>query len=99
MPDLISHAHWDHTGDPSTFPPSTTLIVGPGTKSTFFPGWPMCPEAPVLTSAFADGEVDGKVYASLSDKSHHELHPNVGIIALQEFQNMTQEIDSILSGL
>ena len=25
-----SHHHWDHTGDPSLFPGSTELVVGPG---------------------------------------------------------------------
>lgn len=29
--DIIwSHHHWDHVGDPSTFPGSTGLVVGPG---------------------------------------------------------------------
>jgi hypothetical protein len=58
MLGLINHAHWDHTGDPSTFPTNTTLIVGPGTKSAFFPGWPMRSEGRVLASAFADREVN-----------------------------------------
>lgn len=25
-----SHSHWDHLGDPSTFPTSTDIVVGPG---------------------------------------------------------------------
>lgn len=47
-----SHHHWDHTGDPSTFPPSTDLIVGPGFKASFLPGYPDDPTAPVSQSAF-----------------------------------------------
>jgi metal-dependent hydrolase (beta-lactamase superfamily II) len=27
---IWSHHHWDHVGDPSTFPHSTALVVGPG---------------------------------------------------------------------
>lgn len=30
-----SHAHWDHTGDMSTFPPTTDLVVGRGFKNYF----------------------------------------------------------------
>ncbi|WPH02675.1 Metallo-hydrolase/oxidoreductase [Acrodontium crateriforme] len=37
---IWSHHHWDHTGDPSTFAPSTDLIVGPTFKSKFVPGYP-----------------------------------------------------------
>lgn len=29
---IWSHSHFDHVGDPSTFPPSTDLIVSPGFK-------------------------------------------------------------------
>ncbi|KAI9738398.1 MAG: hypothetical protein M1834_008901 [Cirrosporium novae-zelandiae] len=47
-----SHWHWDHTGDPSTFPPSTNLIVGPGFKDAFYPGAPANPECPILESAY-----------------------------------------------
>ena len=43
-----SHFHFDHTGDPSTFPASTDLIVGPGFKQAFVPGYPANPEAPIL---------------------------------------------------
>lgn len=41
---IWSHNHLDHTGDPSLFPKSTSLVVGPGFKSdktTFTPGIPM----------------------------------------------------------
>lgn len=47
-----SHHHWDHTGDPSTFPNSTDLIVGPGFKDSFVPGFPQNPEAPISQSAY-----------------------------------------------
>ncbi|KIX03814.1 uncharacterized protein Z518_07367 [Rhinocladiella mackenziei CBS 650.93] len=47
-----SHWHWDHLGDPSTFPPNTELVVGPGFKEAFFPGWPAKPDSPVRESDF-----------------------------------------------
>ncbi|KAF9894001.1 hypothetical protein FE257_008972 [Aspergillus nanangensis] len=48
-----SHWHWDHLGDPSRFPASTDLIVGPGFKDEFLPGYPAKPDAPVRESDFA----------------------------------------------
>ncbi|KAK5203002.1 hypothetical protein LTR96_011109 [Exophiala xenobiotica] len=35
---IWSHWHWGHIGDPSTFPPSTDLIVGQGFKAAMLPG-------------------------------------------------------------
>lgn len=35
-----SHWHWDHIGDPSTFPKTVKLLVGPGSKTDILPGWP-----------------------------------------------------------
>ncbi len=48
----VSHHHWDHTGDPSTFPPSTDLIVGPGFKEALLPGFPSNPNGEVSESAY-----------------------------------------------
>ena len=50
---IWSHAHFDHTGDPSTFPPHVDLIVGPGIKSAHMPGYPSDPKSPVLETAFS----------------------------------------------
>lgn len=33
----------DHSGDPSTFPGSTALVVGPGFKEALLPGYPSDP--------------------------------------------------------
>ncbi|KAF2144849.1 uncharacterized protein K452DRAFT_221833 [Aplosporella prunicola CBS 121167] len=38
---IWSHGHWDHVGDPSTFPPETDLVVGPGFRAEMMPGWPV----------------------------------------------------------
>ncbi|KAI0265667.1 hypothetical protein BC834DRAFT_970028 [Gloeopeniophorella convolvens] len=50
---IWSHHHFDHTGDPSLFPPSTALIVGPGFKSheDCYPGYPQNPDAHTLQDA------------------------------------------------
>jgi len=47
-----SHWHWDHIGDPSTFPSSTALIVGPGFKKAMLPGAPANPNSPILESDY-----------------------------------------------
>ncbi|OAP62036.1 hypothetical protein AYL99_04239 [Fonsecaea erecta] len=54
---IWSHWHYDHIGDPSTFPPSTELVVGPGFKTAFLPGWPARPDSPVRESDFHGRQV------------------------------------------
>ena len=49
---IWSHAHIDHVGDLSVFPPNTDLVVGPGLKASSMPGYPTNPDAFVLDSAF-----------------------------------------------
>jgi glyoxylase-like metal-dependent hydrolase (beta-lactamase superfamily II) len=51
---IWSHHHVDHIGDPSLFPKSTSLVVGPGFKSNkkTYPGYPLNPEAIVCQDAF-----------------------------------------------
>lgn len=41
----LTHLRQDHTGDPNTFPKTTTLIVGPGFKDFCVPGWPTKPDS------------------------------------------------------
>ncbi|KAL3460222.1 beta-lactamase-like protein [Aspergillus heterothallicus] len=52
-----SHWHYDHTGDPSTFPATTALIVGQGFRQTFIPGYPASPGSPILESDYAGREL------------------------------------------
>lgn len=54
---IWSHWHFDHTGDASTFDPSTALIVGPGCKEHVFPGWPANPRAAFNEADYAGREV------------------------------------------
>ncbi|KAK3116913.1 hypothetical protein LTR53_002209 [Teratosphaeriaceae sp. CCFEE 6253] len=49
---IWSHYHWDHTGDPATFPGSTDLIVGPGFKDRFNPAYPTVTDSPVDEGAW-----------------------------------------------
>lgn len=46
-----------NSGDPSTFPHSTALVVGPGTKAAVLPGYPADPNSQHLETDFA--YVDG----------------------------------------
>lgn len=54
---IWSHFHFDHTGDMSTFPATTKLILGEGSKEAFTPGWPTDPEAQTLDSDFEGREI------------------------------------------
>ncbi|PYH28347.1 MBL fold metallo-hydrolase [Aspergillus neoniger CBS 115656] len=47
---IWSHHHFDHTGNPSLFPGTTDLVVGPTFISRFAPGYPEKPDAPVRSS-------------------------------------------------
>lgn len=47
---IWSHHHFDHVGDPSTFPAHTTLVVGPGFSSNLLPAYPNNPSSPILSS-------------------------------------------------
>ena len=49
---ILSHHHFDHIGDPSLFPSSTALIVGPGFKQQYMPGYPTRKDAAVLDADF-----------------------------------------------
>lgn len=49
---ILSHHHWDHTGDPSTFPSKTELVVGPGFKDAHLPGFPENPNATLLQTDY-----------------------------------------------
>ena len=50
---IVSHHHYDHMGDPATFPRTMDLVVGPGFSELFLPGYPTAQASPVLEDAFA----------------------------------------------
>ncbi|EFX05080.1 metallo-beta-lactamase superfamily protein [Grosmannia clavigera kw1407] len=49
---IISHHHFDHFGDPTVFPTSMALVVGPGFSDHFLPGYPTSPASPAHEEAF-----------------------------------------------
>lgn len=53
---IWSHWHFDHTGDMSTFPTSTTLIAGPGIGAAFLPGFLTNQDSPLLATDFEGRE-------------------------------------------
>lgn len=71
---ILSHHHWDHTGDLTLFPASTKLIVGTGYSAKYLPGWPKDPEAVVTTSDTYEGREIVELEFSLAD-------PKIGKIA------------------
>jgi len=54
---IWSHWHWDHIGDPSTFPSSTAVVVSPGFTEAFTPAYPTNPSAPIQESDLAGREL------------------------------------------
>ncbi|KAI1333876.1 beta-lactamase-like protein [Xylariaceae sp. FL0016] len=56
-----SHLHWDHTGNPSKFPATTKVIVGPGIKDRYMPGWPAN-----LSAEFKQEDIMGKKVVEIS---------------------------------
>jgi glyoxylase-like metal-dependent hydrolase (beta-lactamase superfamily II) len=48
---IYSHHHYDHVGDPSTFPTTTSIIVGPGFQKAYLPGYPTNPSSELLYDA------------------------------------------------
>ena len=57
---ILSHHHWDHTGDMTTFPESTALIVGPGFKEALEPFYPTNPGSPLL-----EADVEGREFREI----------------------------------
>ena len=50
-----SHWHWDHVGNLQRFPISTDLVVGPGFRDDFLPGYPARQDA-----FFHDADFEGR---------------------------------------
>lgn len=76
---IWSHYHWDHTGNISLFPPSASLVVGPGFKAhdTLLPGYPDNPKSPVSASDFAK--------RTLHEVSFPSSSPTIGSLKAHDF--------------
>ena len=64
---VFSHHHFDHTGDMSKFPGSTKVVVGPGYRDEYLPGWPLDPEEMDTTSDLYEGRKVVELEFSASD--------------------------------
>lgn len=62
---IWSHHHFDHIGDPSTFPKSTALVVGPGVSKLCWPGYPKNQDGVVL-----DVDAEGRVVHEIDFTAH-----------------------------
>ena len=76
---IWSHNHFDHIGDPSTFPPSTDLVVGPGFKKHYWPGYPTDPESGLL-----DSDARGRNFREISIPKGGN-GPNIGRFDAMDF--------------
>ena len=54
---VLSHAHFDHIGNLSTFPKSTSLLVGPGFKKSLLPGYPSNLSSTILDADYANRKI------------------------------------------
>ena len=52
---IYSHHHFDHVGDTTKFPDTTRLVVGPGYKKTYLPGYPEDPNSADTTTDLYEG--------------------------------------------
>ncbi|RTE81517.1 hypothetical protein BHE90_003970 [Fusarium euwallaceae] len=62
---IISHWHFDHVGDPSTFPETMEFIVGPGFSRDFLPGYPTVEGSPFFEGNFKDRKVNELSFSDL----------------------------------
>ena len=70
---IWSHHHFDHIGDPSTFPAATDLVVGPGVRSVCWPGYPTNPDSLVL-----DKDIQGRHVREIGFTSSSAHHCRIG---------------------
>lgn len=75
---IISHWHWDHSGDPSRFPKSAELVFGPGFRELFMPGYPTNPKGVMLDSDFEGRTVREAEFSSEFKIGEFEAHDFFG---------------------
>jgi hypothetical protein len=70
---IWSHHHFDHVGDPSTFPPSTSLVVGPGVKNLAWPGY-----SSNATAALLDSDILGRNVTEINFTAENSTACKIG---------------------
>jgi len=68
---IFSHHHFDHVGDTTMFPGTTRLVVGPGYKQRYLPGYPENPKAAETTTDTYEGR--GTVEIEFAENDHQVL--------------------------
>ncbi|KAL8640805.1 MAG: hypothetical protein Q9228_002319 [Teloschistes exilis] len=76
---IWSHHHFDHIGDPSTFPSSTRLVVGPNFEKLYQPAYPTNP-----SSLLRDSDTYGRSIEEI--KFQDDLHVG-GFAAVDYFHD------------
>lgn len=74
---ILSHWHFDHTGDLSAFPKSVAVVVGPGFRSQFAPFFPESAESP-----FHSHEFEGR---DLVELGHDSFEAKVASFRAHDF--------------
>jgi glyoxylase-like metal-dependent hydrolase (beta-lactamase superfamily II) len=64
---IFSHNHDDHTGDTTKFPSSTRIVVGPGYKEAYLPGYPKDLDSIDTMSDLYEGRETTEIDFSSSD--------------------------------
>lgn len=64
---ILSHWHFDHSGDTGVLPKHIKLYVGPGFRDAFLPGYPTKEDSPFPESAFEGRDV---VEVPFNEKLH-----------------------------
>ncbi|KAK0620647.1 hypothetical protein B0T14DRAFT_604201 [Immersiella caudata] len=78
---IYSHPHFDHIGDPSPFPPTTALLVGPGFTSSYLPAYPSNPKSSIPESALSNREL---IELDFSDSNRWKIL-NIGPFAAIDY--------------
>jgi glyoxylase-like metal-dependent hydrolase (beta-lactamase superfamily II) len=75
---ILSHWHFDHTGNIAKLPTPTKLVVGPGFKDEFMPGYPANPKSFFWEEEFEGREVVEIAFSSSLTIGQFHAHDYLG---------------------
>jgi glyoxylase-like metal-dependent hydrolase (beta-lactamase superfamily II) len=75
---IWSHWHWDHHGAPEKYPAKCEIVVGPGFKETFMPGYPTIPDAIFVDANFKDRNVREIAFSDAFRIGNFKVHDYFG---------------------